>query len=317
MSAGPRTLVAIVGATATGKSDLGEAVARAIGGEIVCADARQVFRELEIGTGKPAPAERAGIPHHLFEALDLEERPSAGWYARSARAACEGVFSRGGTPVLVGGSGLYLRALLEGLHPEPPEDPGTRTRLRAELEAAGPEALHARLAGVDPETAARLAPRDRQRVTRALEVFESSGRPLSWWHARGGRDPFAVDARLVEAVCAPAELSARIERRTQALFEGGLVEETRALLAAGREPALAGIKAIGYDEALGLLRDRLTRREAEEHTNRRTRQLAKRQRTWFRHQVAAVPVPACERWEGPSLAGAFQALRLTPRRALP
>jgi tRNA dimethylallyltransferase len=317
VSTGPRTLVAIVGATATGKSDLGEQVARAIGGEVVCADARQVFRELETGTGKPAPSERAALPHHLFDALALEDRPTAGWYARAAREACESVFARGGTPVLVGGSGLYLRALLEGLHPEPPADPAARARVRAELEAAGPEALHSRLARVDPETAARLAPQDRQRVSRALEVFEASGRPLSWWHANAEREPFAVEARLVEVVCEPAELSARIETRTRSMFEGGLLEETRALAEAGRERALEALKAIGYDEALGLLRGRHSRAEAEERTNRRTRQLAKRQRTWFRHQVSAVPLPACEKWEGPALAAAFAALRLTPRRALP
>ena len=317
MIAGPRTLVAIVGATATGKSDLGEQVARGIGGEVVCADARQVFGELEVGTGKPSPSERDAIPHHLFEALALEDRPTAGWYARVARETCEAVFARGATPVLVGGSGLYLRALLEGLHPEPPVDPGARLRVREELEAAGPEALHARLAGVDPETAARLAPRDRQRVSRAIEVFESSGKPLSWWHAHAEKEPFAAEARLLEVVCEPAELSARIERRTRAMFEGGLVEETRALAEAGRERALEALKAIGYDEALALLRGRHSRAAAEERTNQRTRQLAKRQRTWFRHQVSAELLPACEKWEGPALAAAFAALRLTPRRALP
>lgn len=317
MNASPRTLVAIVGATATGKSELGEQIARGIGGEIVCADARQVFRDLELGTGKPTPAERAALSHHLFEVLALEDRPTAGWYSRAGREACEAVFARGATPVLVGGSGLYLRALLEGLHPEPPGDPGARSRVREALEAEGPEALHARLAHVDPETAARLAPRDRQRVARALEVFEASGRPLSSWHANAERDPFAVEARLVEVVCEPAALSVRIERRTRAMFGGGLVEETRALAEAGREPALEALKAIGYDEALGLLHGRHSRAEAEERTNRRTRQLAKRQRTWFRHQVQAARLPACEKWEGSALAAAFAALRLTPRRALP
>lgn len=317
MSRAPRTLVAVVGATATGKSDLGEALARALGGEVVCADARQVFGELETGTGKPARAERAALPHHLFDALALEERPSAGWYARAAAAACDEVFARGSVPVLVGGSGLYLSALLEGLHPEPPHDAAVRARLRAELEAAGPEALHARLARVDPATAARLAPRDRQRVTRALEVYESSGRPLSEWHARAGRAGFAVDARVLELTCAPADLAARIERRTRAMFGGGLVEETRELRDSGREPALAALRAIGYDEALGLLRGGLTRAAAIETTNRRTRQLAKRQRTWFRHQVAAARLPAREGWEGAAVGEALAVLRLTPRGGVP
>lgn len=317
MSAPARTLVAVVGATATGKSDLGEALAAALGGEVVCADARQVFRELEVGTGKPSPAERAARPHHLFDALALEERPSAGWYARTAAATCEAIFARGRVPVLVGGSGLYVRALLEGLHPEPPHDPAVRARLRAELESSGAGAMHARLRRVDPKTAARLAPRDRQRVTRALEVYEASGRPLSEWHERPERDGLAADARLLELACAPAELAGRIARRTDAMFAGGLVEETSALREAGRESALSSLRAIGYDEALALLRGECSRADAIEATNRRTRQLAKRQRTWFRHQVEAARLPARDRWEGAALAAAIAALRLTPRRDLP
>lgn len=317
MSGGPRTLVAIVGVTAAGKTDLGEAVARALGGEVVCADARQVFRELEAGTGKPARADREALPHHLFEALGLPERPSAGWYARVAVEACEGIFGRGRVPVLVGGSGLYLRALLDGLHAEPPRDAGARARVRGWLDAEGPEALHARLAAVDPASAGRLAPRDRQRVARALEVHEASGRPLSWWHAQAPRKGLAADARVLEVTCGPAELADRIVRRTRAMFAGGLVEETRALVDAGLGDALAALRAIGYDEALALLRGRCSRPEAEEATSRRTRQLAKRQRTWFRHQVAATGLPATAAWEGASLDAALAALRLTPRRGLP
>lgn len=317
MSGAPRTLVAVVGATATGKSDLGEALAAALDGEVVCADARQVFRELELGTGKPAPAERAALPHHLFDALSLDERPSAGWFAAAAGAACEAIFARGRVPVLVGGSGLYVRALLEGLHAAPPHDAAVRARLRAELDAAGPEALHARLAAVDPETAARLAPRDGQRVTRALEVFESSGRPLSAWHAAPARGALAADARLVEVACAPSALAARIERRTAAMFACGLLDEVRALLAAGRGEALGRLRAIGYDEALAAVRGECTVERAIADTDRRTRQLAKRQRTWFRHQAEAVAVAARERWEGEGVAEALAALRLTPRRDLP
>lgn len=317
MSGGTRTLVAVVGATATGKSDLGEALAAALGGEVVCADARQVFRELEVGTGKPFPAERALRPHHLFDALSLEERPSAGWYARRAREACETAFARSAVPVLVGGSGLYIRALLEGLHDEPPGDPAVRERLRAEAAASGPEALHARLAAVDADSAARISPRDRQRVTRALEVFEASGRTLSWWHANAERRPLEADVRMVEVTCATARLLERITRRTRAMFAGGLVEETRALVEAGRGAALRELKAIGYDAVLGMLAGVLTREGAESVTDLRTRQLAKRQRTWFRHQADAARLATRERWEGAALADAFAALRLTPRRPLP
>ncbi len=285
-------VVAIVGATATGKTDLAETVAEALDGEVVCADSRQVFRELEIGTGKPAPATRAARPHHLFEALALGQRASAGWYGSAAGAACAAVAERRRTPVLVGGSGLWLRAAQRGLSGEPPHDPAVRERLRQALAREGIAALHARLARVDPATAARLDPRDRQRVTRALEVYEASGRPLSWWHARAGAPVVAGEWRLFELTLATGALDERIARRTRGMFEAGLVEETRALVAAGKEPPLRALRAVGYDEALDLLAGRLTRAEAEARTNLRTRQLAKRQRTWFRHQVEAVRLDA-------------------------
>ena len=282
-----RKAIVLAGATASGKSELGEAVAAAVGGEVVCADARQVFRDLEIGTGKPTPAERAERPHHLFAALALGERPSAGWYAREASAVCESLFARGVTPVLVGGSGLYLRALLEGLHRLPPHDAAVRADLMRELATLGAAALHARLAGLDPAAAARIEPGDRQRIVRALEVQTTSGRPLSSWHAEEAREPLAADFRVFLVEWDPAALRARIALRTEAMFAGGLVEETAALLAAGSGEALAALHAIGYDEAAGLLAGRLDAATARERTVQRTRQLAKRQRTWFRHQLRA------------------------------
>jgi tRNA dimethylallyltransferase len=290
-----RRVLAIVGATATGKTGLGEAVALAAGGEVVCADARQVFGELEVGTGKPRPDERARLPHHLFDALAVGERASAGWYGRVARERCGALLARGVTPVLVGGSGLYLRALLEGLDAEPPHDPAVRERIAAECAARGIEALHERLARVDPETAARLAPRDTQRITRALEVFEASGRPLAWWHAQAGRGAgLEADVRVLELTASPGALAARIARRTQAMFAGGLIEETRALMARGLAGPLRALHAIGYDEAMELLAGHFDRERAESLTSARTRQLAKRQRTWFRHQLRAERLEAGE-----------------------
>lgn len=280
-------IIAIVGATATGKTAVAEAVAAALDGEVVCADSRQVFRELEIGTGKPTPEERARRPHHLFDALGLGARASAGWYAGTARAACVAIRARGRVPVLVGGSGLYLDAARRGLAPAPPHDPSVRAELRAALEREGPEALHRRLAAADPESARRLAPRDAQRIARALEVFEATGRPLSAWHAGGRTGGIAGRWRILELTCPPRDLLPRIERRTRRMFDEGLVEETRALVAAGHGPALERLRAIGYDEALALLAGRLARPDAEARVNLRTRQLAKRQRTWFRHQVEA------------------------------
>jgi tRNA dimethylallyltransferase len=278
-------IVAVVGATATGKTALGEALAEALDGEVVCADSRQVFRELEIGTGKPSHAERAARPHHLFDALSLGERASAGWYLEQARVACAEIHARDRLAVLVGGSGLYLDAAMRGLAPEPSHDPAVRARLRAELEREGPEALHRRLAVLDPEIARRLEPRDAQRVTRALEVAEASGRPLSAWHREGRAGAVLGPWRVLELTCPPRDLGVRIERRTRAMFDSGLVEETRTLVAAGLRDPLERLRAVGYDEALALLDGRLARAAAEARVNLRTRQLAKRQRTWFRHQV--------------------------------
>lgn len=288
-------VVAVVGATATGKTELGEALAAALGGEVVCADSRQVFRELEIGTGKPSPAQRAAVPHHLFDALALGQRPSAGWYAAAAGAVCAGIRSRGRAPVLVGGSGLWLRAAQRGLSGEPPHDAAVRRRLQEECARVGPETLHARLALADPAIAARLSPRDRQRITRALEVHEASGRPLSWWHERRGEPAVAGEWRIFEIV-APAEaLAVRIGHRTAWMLGSGLIEETRGIVAAGLEAPLRELRAVGYDEALDVLSGRLARDEAAARIDLRTRQLAKRQRTWFRHQVEAVRLDGAER----------------------
>lgn len=289
----PRTrAVAIVGATATGKTALAESLARGWGAEIVCCDSRQVFTELEIGTGKPSPDERAARPHHLFDALALGCHASAGWFARAAREACEGIRARGRVPLMVGGSGLYLKAFLEGLAPTPPRDPGVRERLRGELAALGPEAMHARLRAVDAATAGRLAPRDTQRVMRALEVHEVTGRPLSWWHARSPEPAGERDAQVLEVVVPAAELRERITRRTAMMFAQGLIEETRALLDRGAGEALRALRAIGYDEAIDVLAGRLDRSGAAARVDLRTAQLAKRQRTWFRHQVDAVRIEA-------------------------
>ncbi len=282
-----RTLLAVVGATATGKTAAAEALARRVAGEVVCADARQVFRELELGTGKPTPAERGERPHHLFDWLGLGERPTAGRWARAAAAVCEECFARGVTPVLVGGSGLYLAALQCGLHPEPPRDPAARAALEAEADALGVEEMHARLAKRDPGAAGALAPRDRQRVLRALEITGVSGHTLAWWRARAREAPLAADWRTFELTCPPAALAERIAARTRSMWEQGLLEETRALRDAGQEPALRRLAAIGYDEALERLAGRLSAAEAERLMNARTRQLAKRQRTWFRHQMVA------------------------------
>ena len=287
-----RTIVALVGATATGKTALAERLATTLGGEVVCADARQVFRELEIGTGKPTPAERAARPHHLFDWLTLGERPTAGGWARAAAAACEACFARGTLPLLVGGSGLYLDALQRGLHPEPPRDAQLRERLERECETAGVLAMHTRLAALDPDAARTLKDRDRQRVLRALEVVGVSGHTLGWWREHAREAPLAADWRAFQLVVEPAALRTRIVERTEAMWRDGLLEETRALVAAGHEEPLRRLAAIGYDEALDVLAGRSTPEAARQAMSLRTAQLAKRQRTWFRHQLSATALEA-------------------------
>jgi len=285
-------VIAIVGATATGKTALGEAVARVVGGEIVCVDSRQLFGELELGTGKPTPAERRALPHHLFDLLSLGERASAGHWARAATALCHAIDARGRTPVLVGGSGLYLQSLQHGIAAEPPHDPALRASLTEEARTLGVPALHLRLAGVDPETAARLDPADIQRVTRALEVWLASGRPLSWWRRERPGVPLPATWNAIELTLGTASLAERIAVRTRAMFERGLAEEVSGLVRAGQADALRALHAVGYDEALAMIEGRMEGAAAQAETNRRTRQLAKRQRTWFRHQIDAVRLDA-------------------------
>jgi tRNA dimethylallyltransferase len=282
---------AIVGATATGKTAIAEALAQRLGGEVVCADSRQIFRELDIGTGKPSAAERAARPHHLFDALSLADRAalrvSAGAYAKLAGETCREIHARGRPVVLVGGSGLYVRAALAGLAPTPAVRSEVRERIRAELAARGATALHERLAAVDAATASRLAPADAQRVARALEVYESTGQTLAWWHARPAAAPIPGLWSVVELTASAAELGRRIATRTRWMYDNGLIEETRALISRGLRGALEPLRAIGYDEAIALADGTLARAEAEAATTLRTLQLAKRQRTWFRHQIEA------------------------------
>lgn len=285
-----RVVLVLAGATATGKTEVGEAVAKRVQGDVICADARQVFAELDVGTGKPTPTQRRSQPHHLFDWRRLGEPVSAGAWAREAASLCETLFASGRTPLLVGGSGLYLRALIEGLHGEPAHDLQVRAALEQELERLGVEAMHERLRAVDPAMAARLPVRDRQRILRALEVASATGRTLSQWHEAPRLPLLAAEFRVVEMVASPVSLSARIHARTREMFEAGLLAETRAILDSGAGPALRALRAIGYDEARLVLEGSLTLEAAVDRTQVRTRQLAKRQRTWFRHQLVSAPL---------------------------
>ena len=274
--------MAVVGPTAAGKSELALALAERFGGEIVNADSRQVYRGMDAGTAKPSRDMRARLPHHLYDIVAPSERYSLARYRRDALAACEGVWARGGAPWLVGGTGQYVWALLEGWRvPEVPPNPALRAALRSLAERAGAEALHARLRALDPEGAARIDARNVRRVVRALEVRRATGEPIGVGQTKG--DPgFAWRALGVDRE--RDQLVWRINRRTEAMFAGGLVEETRALLAGGLPPDASALSSIGYAEAVRELRGEITREKAFELTKRATKRLARRQRQWFRRQ---------------------------------
>lgn len=277
-------VVAILGPTATGKSHVALEVAQRFGGEIINADALQVYRGFDVGTAKPTPAEQRRVPHHLIDILDPHERYSAGEFARRARRVIEELGKRGRSAVVVGGSGLYLRALLEGISPVPPGDPEVRRALRRRLESEGLESLRAELRGVDPETAARLAPGDTQRVLRALEVARVSGEPLAAFIRRRPFGSASLPASRIGLTLPRSILYDRIERRAIRMFEAGWVEEVRELLRRGLHPDLPAFQAIGYRQIAHHLLDDWPYSRTVEETVRATRRFAKRQLTWFRKE---------------------------------
>lgn len=277
-------VIAIVGATATGKSELAMALAGELRGEIVNADALQVYRGFDIGTAKPGPEERDRVPHHLIDILDPHERWSAGEFARRAREAAAGIRERGNVPIVVGGSGLYLRALFEGISPIPPGDPKVRSELQTALAEKGLPALVAELAQVDPETAARLGAGDTQRVLRALEVARVSGRPLSSWISEQPFGTQRVDAVRIGLTLPRSVLYDRIAGRVARMVEQGWVEEVARLLARGLDPGLPAFQAIGYRQLVRHLEGEWSLEQAIGETVKATRRFAKRQETWFRRE---------------------------------
>jgi tRNA dimethylallyltransferase len=282
-------LIAIVGPTASGKSALGLRLARETGGEIVSCDSLQVYRGLDVGSAKPTREEQAAAPHHLIDVVDPDEGFTAAEYARRARQALSEIRGRGRLPLVVGGSGLYLRALLSGLFEGPSRDEALRRRLESLAERFGDARLHRLLRRVDPEAAARLEPRDRVRVVRALEVFRATGRPLTHHHRAGATPLAGFDVRLLGLGPPREVLRASVERRTDAMFAGGLLEETRALLAR-YPPDLPPLRAIGYRQAVAVVRGEQEVASARRDMVKETMRYAKRQVTWFRHQA---PVTWC------------------------
>jgi tRNA dimethylallyltransferase len=301
----PPQVVAVVGATATGKSALGVALARALDGEVINADSMQLYRGMDIGTAKITEAERQGVPHHLLDVLDVTEPAAVAEYQRAARALIEQLLGAGRVPILVGGSGLYVRAALDDLQ-FPGTDPAVRARLEAEAARAGPGALHARLAAVDPVAAARILPGNTRRIVRALEVIELTGGPFL---AELPEPRYVRPTVQLGLHVDRAELDRRIAARVEVMWAAGLVAEVAALAENGLRAGRTACRALGYAQVLAFLDGRLTEDEARAQTVRATGKFARRQQKWFERDRRVIWLPA---GGTETLATALQEVR-TPR----
>jgi len=280
-----RPYLVVAGETATGKSEIALAVAERLGGEIVIADSRQIYRGLDIGTARPTLEDRARVRHHLFDRVEVGERYTAGDFAHEARAAIVDIESRGRMAIACGGTGFYLAALAGSLDPMP----ALSEEARGRLFSIPPAERHAALIEVDPETGRRVHPSDAQRVERALGFWLETGEPLTAWQ-RGGEAPLPHVA--VRIVRPRAEIRARVERRLDAMLAAGLVEEARRFREAGHTPEDPGLDGIGYREWWPYFEGAIDLAEARRRILVATLRYAKRQATWFRHQGAYRPVPA-------------------------
>ena len=278
-------LIAIVGPTASGKSELALFLAKSFSVEIVNYDSVQIFRHLDIGTAKPSIAERERVPHHMIDIREPTEIFTAGDYQREARLVLEDIRNRGKLPILVGGTGLYLRALIEGLFAGPARSLHWRNRLEMIAEKRGRPYLHRLLQRLDPEAAARIAERDKPKVIRAIEVRLETGKPLSQHLDEKPREPITGFAsHFVGLNPAREELYRRIDERVERMFEAGLVEEVRGLLARGIPRIAKPFEAIGYRQVIQDIDSCIPRDETIRIIQRDTRRYAKRQITWFRRQ---------------------------------
>ncbi|MFF3342913.1 tRNA (adenosine(37)-N6)-dimethylallyltransferase MiaA [Streptomyces flavidovirens] len=271
-------VIAVVGPTAAGKSDLGVALAQHFGGEVVNADSMQLYRGMDIGTAKLTPEERGGIPHHLLDIWDVTEAASVAEYQRLARAEIDRLLAEGRTPVLVGGSGLYVRGAIDALE-FPGTDPAVRARLEEELELRGPGVLHARLTAADPDAGRAILPSNGRRIVRALEVIEITGKPFT---ANLPGPDSVYDTVQIGVDVARPELDERITVRVDRMWEAGLVDEVRTLEAQGLREGRTAARALGYQQVLAALAGDCTEEQARAETVRATKRFARRQDSWFR-----------------------------------
>lgn len=274
-----RPLIVVAGPTGSGKSEFALRLAETLDGEIVNYDSVQIYRGFDIGSAKPSLEQRRRVPHHLFDIVDADEEFNAADYAKRAREVCADIHARGKRAILAGGTFFYLRALLSGLPEMPGRDEPLRARIRAiAARPRGPERLHRWLSKIDPRSGRKIAPADRHRVERALEVWITSGKPISSWERDGDDELPSVKLALE---LERKQLAAMLDARVEAMFRAGLIDETRALLQ--RYPATARpFGTIGYKEAAAVVRGEMSAADAIAETRRRTRAYAKRQRTWLR-----------------------------------
>lgn len=285
-------ILAIVGPTASGKTSLAIELAERLDTEIISADSMQVYKGMEIGTGAPTPEERARVKHHFVGFLEPGAHFSAGEFERMAREVVLDLNGRGKTAVVVGGSGLYLRALIDGLFEGPGANDAVRTKFHAEAEAIGTHELYTRLAAIDPDYAAQIKPTDLKRIVRALEVHELAGEPLSRLHAqhRAARPPF--DAAQVLIDWPRPELYARINARVDHMLADGFIDEVRRLDEQGYAPQVMKLRSLGYREFLAHIHGQQTLEQATGRMKQLTRNFAKRQLTWFRADKRVRWIPA-------------------------
>jgi tRNA dimethylallyltransferase len=277
-------VIAVVGATAAGKSDLAVELALRLGGEAINVDSMQLYRGMDIGTAKLSAAERRGVPHHLLDVWDVSRAASVAEYQKLSRTVIEDIRSRGRAPILVGGSGLYVRAALDDLE-FPGTDPAVRARLAAELAEHGPGELHRRLAEQDPAAAGSILPSNGRRIVRALEVIEITGRPFTA-NLPEPRYHYPDTVQIGLSVPRP-ELDERIALRVQRMWDAGFVEEVRGLHHLG----VTAARALGYAQVLRFLAGEWTEEQAKEETIKQTRRFARRQESWFRRDPRVVWLP--------------------------